>query len=65
MEEDRVFDHEYVGRQIKGLYEDGWAIGKISYYNLKLGRFKVDFENDSDFIGLEDLDGIELILLDP
>jgi hypothetical protein len=65
LEEDRVFDHEYVGRQIKGLYEDGWALGKISYYNLKFGMFKVDFESDSDFIGLEDIDGIELILLDP
>ena len=49
--------------QIRGLYEDGWAVGRISYYNLKLGMFKVDYENDSDFIGLKEMDGIEINLL--
>ena len=47
----------------RGLYEAGWAQGKISYYNLKFGKYKVDLKSDSDYIGHEEIDGVELILV--
>ena len=59
-----VFHHEIVGKQVKGLYENGWFIGKIQYFNRKLNEFKVVFEDDTiDYISKEDIDNIELILL--
>jgi len=60
---DRDFNHELVGRQLKILYEDGWASGKISYYNIRLGMMKVDFGEDADFVAPHDIDGIEVVLL--
>ena len=63
MPEDRDYSHESVGRELKGLYEDGWAIGKVIYYNSALDRFKVQFEKDSDLIAPFEIDGIEVQLL--
>ncbi len=63
-EENRKFDHELVGRTIKGCYENGWFTGVIQYFNDVLSEFKVLFQDGSvDFISLEDIDGVELILL--
>ena len=62
-EEDRVFTHELFGRKLKGLYFDCWSVGTISYYNLKLGKYRVDYETDSDYVGHGDIDGVELILM--
>ena len=60
---DRDFNHELVGRQLKILYEDGWASGKISYFNMRFGMMKVDFGEDADFVAPHDIDGIEVVLL--
>ena len=62
---DRLFDHELVGRKVKACYENGWFIGDIMYFNTQLSEFKVDFlDGTSDYIQLEDIDGIEIILQD-
>ena len=60
---DRDFNHELVGRQLKIGYEDGWATGRISYYNRSFGMMKVDFPEDWDFVAPHDIDGIEVVLL--
>ena len=60
---DRDFNHELVGRQLKVWYEDGWATGRISYYNIKFAMMKVDFNEDADFVAPHDIDGIEVVLL--
>ncbi len=64
-EEDRTFLHEHVGRQIKSLYESGWATGTVMYFNRKLQRLKVDFPDseDSNYVALNEIDGVEVILV--
>ena len=44
-------------------YEDGWETGSISYYNKELERYKVDYKEDSDYIGPDEIDGVEIMLL--
>ena len=39
-EEDRIVD-SFVGRKIKALYENGWFVGKINYYNKLLEKYYV------------------------
>ena len=48
---------------IVGTYEDGWATGSISYYNKELERYKVDYKEDSDYIGPDEIDRVEIMLL--
>ena len=61
---DRIFHHELVGKQVKGLYENGWFIGKIQYFNSRLDEFKVVFEDDTiDYISKKDIDDVELLLI--
>ena len=56
--------HELVGKQVKGLYENGWFIGKIQYFNSRLDEFKVVFEDDTiDYISKKDIDDVELFLI--
>jgi hypothetical protein len=65
VEDDRDYHHELVGRQIRALYESGWATGSVSYFNNRFEKVKVDFADseDSDYIALSEIDGIELILM--
>ena len=61
---DRVFDHCMINREIRGYY-DGWYIGRITWYNTKLGEYRVLFKNKSeDYITLDDIDGLQIILVD-
>ena len=63
--DDRVEDDELVGRKIKALYENGWFIGKIKYFNTVLCEYKVDFsDGTSDYLAIQDIDGIEVILVE-
>ena len=45
---DRIFHHELVGKQVKGLYENGWFIEKIQYFNSRLDEFKIAVFNDEN-----------------
>ena len=62
-EEDRIAD-SFVGRKIKALYENGWFVGKINYYNKLLEEYYVLYENDTeDNISLDGIDSVEVQLL--
>ena len=59
-EEDRVYD-ERVGQKIKALYESGWEVGEITYFNSVLDEYHVSFTDGSeDYINISDVDGVEL-----
>ena len=46
------------------MYESGWHIGQVMYFNRTLEEYKVSFEDGSiDFVPEEDIDGIEVIEL--
>ena len=32
-----------VGRSIRALYENGWHVGKIAYFNKSLKEYKIDY----------------------
>ena len=62
-EEDRIID-TFVGRRIKALYENGWFVGEINYFNKLLEEYHVSYEGKTeDYISLEDVDDVEVQLL--
>ena len=62
--EDRVHDHDLVGKRFEVLYETGWFQGDILYYNQKLKEYKVKFSDSSiDYISSEDIDGLEVLII--
>ena len=64
-EEDRYRDDELCGRQIKALYENGWFMGQIEYFNKTLAKYRVMYSGDNeDYIGIDDIGGVEIMLLD-
>ena len=53
-----------VGRQLQGLYENGWFVGEIQYFNRSLEEYCVTFQDgSSDYVTNDDIDGTDLILL--
>ena len=47
------------------LYDSGWFLGEICYYNTHLNEYKVTFEDGScDYIKPTDVDGIEVKILE-
>lgn len=61
--EDRDFSDKLVGSKVIVFYENGWFIGIIEYYNVKLKEYKVNyFDNILDFVLFDDFDGVEVIL---
>jgi hypothetical protein len=65
-ENDRVYNVNFVGNKIRGLYEgSGWNTGTIKYYNYKLDKYSLVFDDGSDdLIREEDIDGVELFFVD-
>ena len=62
--EDRSEDDELIGRELKALYENGWYKVEIRYFNLRIEKYKVQFsDEDKDFVGIEEIDGVEIVLL--
>ena len=46
------------------MYENGWYKGEIRDFNSRIGKYKVRFsDGDEDFVGIEEIDGVEIILL--
>ena len=46
---------------MRALYENGWFVGDIVYYNSKLEEYKVDFEDGtSDYVAESDIDNVEV-----
>ena len=65
-ENDRVYNVNLVGSKIRGLYEgSGWNTGTIKYYNSKLDKYLLGFDDGSDdLIREEDIDDVELFFVD-
>ena len=64
-ENDRSCDDELCGRKLKALYQNGWFTGVIEYYDTNINQYRVVYSDESeDYIGIEDIDGIEIILID-
>ena len=64
-ENDRSCDDELCGQKLKALYQNGWFTGVIEYYNTNINQYRVVYSDESeDYIGIEDIDGIEIILID-
>ena len=58
---DRDHGFKDVGRSVKALYENGWHIGTIEYYNKILKEFRVNFSDGSvDYISLDEIGDPEL-----
>ena len=52
-----------VGRNLRGLYENGVFNGVIKYFNKVLHEYNVVFEDDSeDYLDEEDINGVDVIL---
>lgn len=66
IENDRVYDADLVGKRICGMYEaSGWHTGTIQYFNVKLQKYLLLFEdNSTDLIKKEEIDGVELYFED-
>ena len=64
-ENDRSCDDELYGRKLKALYQNVWFTGVIEYYNTNISQYRVVYSDESEnYIGIEDIDGIEIILID-
>ena len=52
-------------QQIEFFYENGFFVGAILWYNRGLQEFRVyyDADNSDDYISLEDINWIEVVLL--
>ena len=47
-----------VGRSIKALHDNGWHVGKITYYNKTLQKYKIDYQDNSiDYISPSKFEG--------
>lgn len=62
--EDHSFTEPLVGRKIRGLYEDGWHVGTLDYFNTKFEEYHIQFldSSEDDYIKSTDIDGVEMIL---
>ena len=62
--EDRVYDDVNCGKKVQGLYGYGWFDGIVKYYNQQLKEYVLEFsDNTSDYVTIEDFDGIELMFI--
>merc|ERR1719323_2241344 len=54
------------GKKIKALYDDGWHLGTIDYYNVRLQQYHIEFEKgeDDDYIVEKEIDGVDLKLVE-
>ena len=63
-ETDHTINYELVGQKIKGLYETGWHVGHVKYFNTFLKEYLVEFNDGStDYIKKEDIDCLQIMLV--
>ena len=62
---DRNYSEPLVGRKIRALYEDGWHVGSLDYFNTEFQQYHISFEGstEDDYMKPEEIDGIEMVLL--
>ena len=59
-EEDRSFEDEMVGK-VKVLYESGWSVGNVMYYNKALMKYKISFsDGTNDYIPEDEIGSAEV-----
>ena len=59
----RDLNHNLVGRKIKAI-GNGWYTGSISWFNSKIKKLCLAFEDGTDdYIFTEDIDGVEISLI--
>ena len=47
-----------VGRSIRALYENGWHVRKIAYFNKSLKEYKIDYADQTiDYISPHEIGG--------
>ena len=47
------------------MYNKGWYEGEIEYFNNNANKYWVSYKDGTeDYIGIEEIDGIEVILMD-
>ena len=64
-EEDRLFTAKLVGKKIRALYSGEWQTGTLKYYNRKLDKYLLAFDDDSnDWISEAEIDGVETFFVD-
>ena len=44
----RNIEHYLVGRKIKALYDNGWFIGRITWFNNGMAKLRVKFEDGTE-----------------
>ena len=60
--QDRDLNDALVGKKVKALYEKGWFIGDIKYFNTLLKKYKLVYpDKTSDYLTIDDFDGIQVI----
>ena len=59
------YSYRHYSYKKKSVYENGWFLGQIEYFNKTLVKYRVTSSDDSeDYIGIDDIDGVEIMLLD-
>ena len=54
-----------VGRSIRALYENGWHVGKIAYFNKSLKEYKIDYADQTiDYISPHEIGGHDVCFVD-
>ena len=44
----RCYDAPYCGQKMKVVYQNGWFIGEIDYFNNDLLKYRISFSDGSD-----------------
>ena len=56
--------HHIVDAQMKVLYETGWHIGNVVYFNEHLQKYYLTYDNHSkDYNGEENIDMVEVCVI--
>ena len=63
-ESERDYQHYMLGKQLSVFYDNVWFTGNVSWFNKKMDKVRVAYEDDTDdYISVAEIDGIEVILL--
>ena len=64
LEDNRREGDKLVRREVKALYENGYFIGKIKYFNKKVSKYVVSLNDGTDDdIDITEIDDVKVILL--
>ena len=60
-----MFNSKLVGKKICADYITGWHTGIVKYYNRKIDKYLLAFnDGSSDLISEGDIDGVEMLLVE-